>query len=103
MTKSDSGLIAPQESERVIAMLLTPVITMLCTAGVVFYLRFLFALCKEGPLRLVEYGKRLSPGFREAVLVEQLRSTNKRNPQPAMRLIEIQPNGTFQQFEKDRI
>jgi hypothetical protein len=86
-----------------IAMLVTPVITMLCTAGVVFYLRFLFALCKEGSLRLIEYGKRLRPGFREAGPVTRVRSTNKRNPQPVMRRIEIKPNGTFEQFGKDRI
>jgi len=86
-------------------MLLTPVITMLCTAGVVFYLRFLFALCKEGNLRLIEFSKRLRPGFREAVEVEveRIRSTNKRNPQPVMWRIEIKPNGTFKQFGKDRI
>ena len=84
-------------------MLLTPVITMLCTAGVVFYLRFLFALCKEGNLRLIEFNKRLRPGFREAVEVERVRSTNKRNPQSVMRRIEIKPNGTLKQFGKDRI
>ena len=88
-------------------MLLTPVITMLCTAGVVFYLRFLFALCKEGNLRLIEFSKRLRPGFREAVAieveVERIRSTNKRNPQSVMQRIEIKPNGTFKQFGKDRI
>ena len=83
-------------------MLLTPVITMLCTAGVVFYLRFLFALCKERNLRLIEFNKRLRPRFRETVPVE-LRSTNKRHPQPVMRRIEIKPNGTFEQFGKDRI
>ncbi len=84
-------------------MLLTPVITMLCTAGVVFYLRFLFALCKEGNLRLIEFSKRLRPGFHEVARVERLRSTNKRNPQLVMRRIEIKPNGTFEQFGKDRI
>jgi hypothetical protein len=84
-------------------MLLTPVITMLCTAGVVFYLRFLFALCKEGRLRSIEYGKRLRPRFRETVRVERLRSTNKRNPQSVMRRIEIKPNGILEQFGKDRI
>ena len=88
-------------------MLLTAVITMLCTAGVVFYLRFLFALCKEGNLRLIEFSKRLRPGFREAVEVEveveRVRSTNKRNLQSVMRRIEIKPNGTFEQFRKDRI
>jgi hypothetical protein len=84
-------------------MLLTPVITMLCTAGVVFYLRFLFALCKEGNLRLREFSKRLRPGFHEAILIERVRSTNKRNPQSVMRRIEIKPNGTFEQFGKGRI
>jgi hypothetical protein len=84
-------------------MLLTPVITMLCTAGVVFHLRFLFALCKEGRLRLIEFRKRLRPGFHEGVLVERVRSTDKRSPQPIMRRIEIKPNGTFEQFGKDRI
>jgi hypothetical protein len=84
-------------------MLLTPLITTLCTAGVVFYLRFLFALCGECRLRLIEYGKRLRPGFREAVLVERVRSTNKRTPQPVMRRIEVKPNRTFEQFGKDRI
>ena len=83
-------------------MLVKSVITMLCTAGIVFYLRFLFALCKEGKFRLIEYSKRLRPSFREAVPVERLRSTNKRHPQPVMRRIEIEPNGTLEQFGKDR-
>jgi hypothetical protein len=84
-------------------MLVTSVITMLCTAGVVFYLRFLFALCKEGKFRLIEYRKRLRPSFCEAVPVERVRSTTKPHPQPVMRRIEIKPNGSFEQFGKDRI
>ena len=84
-------------------MLVTSVIAMLCTAGVVFYLRFLFALCQEGKFRLIESRKRLRPSFREAVPVERVRPTNKRYPQPVMRRIEIKPNGTFEQLGKDRI
>ena len=84
-------------------MLVTSVIAMLCTAGVVVYLRFLFALCQEGKFRLIESRKRLRPSFREAVPVERVRPTNKRHPQPVMRRIEIKPNGTFEQLGKDRI
>ncbi len=51
-------------------MLLIPAMTVLCTAGVAFYLRFLFALCKECRPRRSGYWLRLRLGSREATIVE---------------------------------
>jgi len=40
-------------------MLVTAIMTTLCTAGIVFYLRFLVALCKERRTGLCGYWLRL--------------------------------------------
>ena len=55
-------------------MLLIPAMTVLCTAGVVFYVRFLVALCKECKLRRSGYWLRLRLGSREATILELQRS-----------------------------
>ena len=47
-------------------MLVIPAMTVLCTAGVAFYVRFLVALCKECKLRRSGYWLRLRLGSREA-------------------------------------
>ena len=56
-------------------MFLMSAMTVLCTAGVVFYVRFLLALCKECSLGRSGYWVRLST--REAKIVE-LRSPEGR-------------------------
>ena len=40
-------------------MLMTTVVTMLCTAGIAFYVRFFFALCKDCKPRSIAYWMRL--------------------------------------------
>jgi len=45
-------------------------ITVLCTAGVAFYVRFLVALCKECGADRLSYWLRLRLGHREATIVE---------------------------------
>jgi hypothetical protein len=55
-------------------MLLIPAMTVLCTAGVAFYVRFLVALCKESKLRRNGYWLRLRLGSREATILELQRS-----------------------------
>ena len=51
-------------------MLLIPTMTVLCTAGVAFYGRFLVALCKECEPRRSGYRLRLRLRTREATIVE---------------------------------
>jgi hypothetical protein len=51
-------------------MLLIPAMTVLCTAGVAFYVRFLVALCKECKPRRTGYWLRVRLGDREATMVE---------------------------------
>ena len=51
-------------------MLVIPAVTVLCTAGVVFYLRFLVALCKECKPRRVGYWLRLRIGASEDTIAE---------------------------------
>jgi membrane carboxypeptidase/penicillin-binding protein PbpC len=55
-------------------MLLIPAMTVLCTAGVAFYVRFLVALCKECAPRRSGYWLRLRLGSREATIVELQRA-----------------------------
>jgi hypothetical protein len=42
-------------------MLITSVMTLVCTAGIAFYLRFLVALCKECKPRWLGFSKYLRP------------------------------------------
>jgi len=51
-------------------MIVATVWTVLCTAGIAFYLRFLVALCKECKPRLTGYWVRLRSGFGEDTPVE---------------------------------
>ena len=51
-------------------MLFIPAMTVLCAAGVAFYLRFLIALSKECKPCRIGYWLRLRLGFREATIVE---------------------------------
>jgi len=48
----------------------TVVMTVLCTAGIAFYVRFLVALCKERKPRLIGYWVRLRLGSGEDTIVE---------------------------------
>jgi len=51
-------------------MFVTVVMTVLCTAGIAFYVRFLVALCKERKPRLIGYWVRLRLGSGEDTIVE---------------------------------
>jgi len=51
-------------------MFVMALMTVLCTAGVAFYLRFLFALCRECKPRPVGYWIRLRLGSGEDTIVE---------------------------------
>jgi len=52
------------------ALFVKTVITVLCTAGIVFYVRFLAALCKECKPRSVGYWARLRLGCGEDTIAE---------------------------------
>lgn len=51
-------------------MFVITVITVLCTAGIAFYVRFLVGLCKECSPGRISYWVRLRLGSREAVIAE---------------------------------
>jgi hypothetical protein len=51
-------------------MLGMAVMTALCTAGIAFYVRFLLALCKECPPRLIAFWARLRLNSAEGVIDE---------------------------------
>jgi hypothetical protein len=51
-------------------MFLKAVMTVLCTAGIVFYLRFLVALCKERKLSSSGYWVRLRLGSGDGTIAE---------------------------------
>lgn len=51
-------------------MFVIPSMTVLCTAGVAFYVRFLVALCKECRPGRIGYWVRLRLSSREATIVE---------------------------------
>lgn len=51
-------------------MFVTGVMTVLCTAGIAFYVRFLVALCKECKPRRIGYWLRLPLGFSENAIAE---------------------------------
>jgi hypothetical protein len=51
-------------------MFLKTVMTLLCTAGIAFYMRFLVALCKESKSRSSGYWARLRVGSGEGTIAE---------------------------------
>jgi len=51
-------------------MFVTGLITVLCTAGIAFYVRFLVALCKECTPRRIDYWVRLRLGSGEDAIAE---------------------------------
>lgn len=51
-------------------MFVTAVMTVLCTAGIAFYVRFLVALCKECKPRRIGYWVRLRLGSSEDTIAE---------------------------------
>ena len=51
-------------------MFVTGLMTLLCTAGIAFYVRFLVALCKECESRRIGYWARLRLGFGENAIAE---------------------------------
>jgi len=78
-------------------MLLTSAITMR-VAGGVFYLRFLFALCKESRLRLFADFTRMRRGFRKTAPAQSVSPAFKGNPRPRMQIIEIKLNRSSNQL-----
>ena len=52
------------------SMFVTGLITLLCTAGIAFYVRFLVALCKEWEPRRIGYWVRLRLGSGENTISE---------------------------------
>ena len=82
-------------------MFVISVVTTLCTAGIVFYLRFLFALCKEITPRWISYHK----AFRVR-LVEKWTGKNvpskPRHSRAALQITEIPLNINFDELRKDR-
>jgi hypothetical protein len=83
-------------------MLVISVITTLCTAGVVFYLRFLFAVCKECKPRWISYPKTARPRLEEKLPVPRLRS-KPRTSRAAFEITEIPRNTTLKSLRRDRI
>jgi hypothetical protein len=70
-------------------MLITPVITLLCTAGIAFYLRFLLALCNECRPRWSALSKHLRP-FSGGYSAPLLRTTDKSvTRQPVIKLTKV--------------
>jgi hypothetical protein len=51
-------------------MLVMPMMTAMCTAGVAFYVRFLVALCKECKPRRIGYWVRLRLGSGKSSITE---------------------------------
>ena len=51
-------------------MFVTGVMTVLCTAGIAFYVRFLVALCKECKPRRIDYWVRLRLSSGENAIAE---------------------------------
>ena len=60
-------------------MFVMPVMTVLCTAGIAFYVRFLVALCKECKPRRIGYWVRLRLGSGEDTIAELQQTLKKIN------------------------
>jgi len=52
-------------------MFATTAITLLCTSGISFYMRFLVALCRLCKTRRIRYWVRVRPGFGEESIPER--------------------------------
>ncbi len=63
-------MIPALESGQKVALFVKTLMTVLCTAGIAFYGRFLVALCKEYKRRPVGYWVRLRLGSGEDTIVE---------------------------------
>jgi hypothetical protein len=83
-------------------MLLMPVITTLCTAGVAFYFRFLSALWKEMKAGLNGFFRRCQPGLGIDV-TPGLSPYKMPRARGTLRLIEVKPNAKFEELRKDVI
>jgi hypothetical protein len=82
-------------------MLVISVITMLCTAGIAFYLRFLLALCKELTPRWISNRKP------HRLRLEEKRTGNWLSPKPrhsraALQITELPLNTTLRELRRDR-
>ena len=82
-------------------MLVISVITTLCTAGIAFYLRFVFALGQELTPRWIS--NRKPPRLR----LEDKRTGNWLSPKPrlsraALQITELPLNATFRELRRDR-
>jgi len=82
-------------------MLLISVITTMCTAGVAFYLRFLFALCKEFTPRWINYRKPPQLRLEEKRTGKRL-PFKSRHSHAAIQITEIVLNTNFHELRRDR-
>jgi len=82
-------------------MLVISVVTTLCTAGVAFYLRFLFALCKEITPRGISYRNAFRMRLEEKWTGKTLPS-KPRHSHAALQITEIPLNINFDELRKDR-
>jgi hypothetical protein len=84
-------------------MLITSVMTLICTAGIAFYLRFLVALCKECKPRWVRFSKYLRPlsgGYSAPIL----RLTDKSVAQePVVRLSKVNLDVLLRESRKETL
>jgi hypothetical protein len=81
-------------------MLAMSAITMFCTAGVAFYVRFLLALWKEIKPGLIAYWRLLRTGFEQKVTAVTPRP-KLRPSRVALRRVEAALNATFEELGKD--
>jgi hypothetical protein len=84
-------------------MLITSAITLLCTAGIAFYLRFLLALCRECKPRWLAFSKHLRL-FSGSYAVPKLPVPAKRAARgAAIGFVEINLNTLFEESRKDSL
>ena len=82
-------------------MLVISVVATLCTAGIAFYLRFLFALCKEITPRWISCRKAFRVRLEEKWSGKNLPS-KPRHSRAALQITEIPLNLNFDELRKDR-
>jgi hypothetical protein len=81
-------------------MLVISLITTLCTAGIAFYLRFLFALCTEFTSRWINYHKphRLRLDKKRTIKLSPSRPPHS---SAASQIIEVRLNINFHELRRD--
>jgi hypothetical protein len=85
-------------------MLLIAIVTIVCTAGTTFYLRFLFALCKECWRRFTRQGRPKPPRLRLERLSEHREPPFEiSRAHAALQITEIPRHTTFRTLRRDSI